>query len=227
MLGSVGILSRTRTRLAITAFIILLIGGLLGLRTLATFTAQTTNPNNVFGNTQMSMTNVAGTVVSGSDCSTATNSGTCATLFDASSTNFTAGGSDVSNTVTITYLGSITTGTFGLYAGNYSSAAASSSPLCTATDPASKINLQIKQGSTIIYPTSGTGYGTLADFAATYTDTGNLLALAGGTDGGGTANVWTANDSSVFTIKVNLDSSADYTYEGCQSAAGLVWYAAQ
>jgi len=223
MLGSIGMRSRTRTRLAITAFIILLIGGLIGIRTLATFTARTTNPDNVFGNAYMSMTNVAGTVVSGSNCATGTNDGTCATVFSDATTTFVPAAADKSNTVTITYLGNIDSATFGLYADNYTSKLVSSSAL----DPATKINLQIEQGSTIIYPVSGSGYGTLAGFAATYTGTGALLHLKGGTDGSGSTDVWTNNDNSVFTINVNLDTTADYTYEGCQSQTDLVWYTAQ
>ncbi len=197
------------------------------MRSLASFNAQTTNPNNAFGNSSLTMTNVAGTVVSGSNCSTGTNNGTCATIFSLSSTNFIPGAADKSNTVTITYLGSITTGTFGIYAANYSSKAAGSSSLCTATNPASKLNLQIKQGSTIIYPTSGSGYGTLSGFATTYSGTGAVLHLKGGTNGSGTTDQWVANDSSVFTINVNLDTTADNPYQGCQSQTDLVWYASQ
>ena len=51
--------------------------------------------------------------------------------------------------------------------------------------------------------------------------------LKGGTNGAGALNVWATNDSSVFTINVNLDTSADNTYQGCQSQADLVWYGAQ
>ena len=198
------------------------------MRTLATFNAQTTNPSNVFGDSTLTMTNVAGTVVSGSNCTSETYNGTCATVFSSSSTDLIPGAADKSNTITITYTGRITTGTFGLYAANYSSKASGSSPtLCTATNPASKLNLQIKQGSTIIYPTSGSGYGTLAGFATTYTGTGSLLHLKGGTNGSGSTDVWATNNSSVFTINVNLDSTADNPYQGCQSQADLVWYASQ
>src|SRR2546429_493702 len=76
----------------------------------------------------------------------------------------------------------------------------SSPALCTASDPASKLNVQVKQGSTIIYPTSGSGYGTLAGFAAAYTGTGAMLHLKGG---GGTVDQWVTNDSATFTINVN------------------------
>ncbi len=199
----------------------------MGARTLATFTAQTTNPTSAFGNSSLTMTNVAGTVVSGSNCSTNTNNGTCAMVFSSSSTNFIPGAADKSNTITITYTGTITTGTFGIYAANYTSKASGSSSLCTATSPGTKINLQIKQGSTIIYPTSGSGYGTLNAFATTYVGMGSVLHLKGGTNGSGTADQWAPNDSSTFTINVNLDSSADNTYQGCQSQTDLIWYASQ
>ena len=173
------------------------------------------------------MTNVAGSVVSGSDCSASTNNGTCATIFSAGTTSFTPGGADSSNTVTITYTDSITTVTFGFHVANYVSKAGSSSADCTAADPATKINLQILQGATIIYPTGGAGYGTLAGLATTYTGTGSLLHLDGGTNGSGAVDVWATSDSSAFTVNVNLDSSADNTYQGCHSGADLVWYAAQ
>jgi len=217
----------TRRKLTITSLVILLLAAAIGAGTFATFTALTTNPTNVFGNSTVTMTNVAGTVVSGSNCSTATNNGTCATVFNASTTSFTPGTADKTNTVTITYTGSVTTAAFGLYAANYSSTAGSSSALCTAANPGSKINLQVKQGSTIIFPTSGSGYGTLDAFATTYTGTGTLLHLKGGTDGSGSSNVWATNDNSLFTINVNLDTTADNTYQGCQSQTDLAWYASQ
>ena len=219
-----------KKKILLTVGVLLLIGSLLSAGTLATFTAQTTNPGNVLGNGTMTMTNVAGSVVSGSDCSTSTSNGTCATLFSAGTTGFVPGGADSTNTVTITYTGTITTATFGLHVANYASEAVSSPASCTAADPASKINLQIVQGSgpgTIIYPIIGSGYGTLANFATTYTGTGALLHLDGGTDGSGATDVWANGDNSLFTINVNLDASADNTYQGCLSEADFVWYAAQ
>lgn len=201
--------------------------------TFASFSAQTTNPANTFAAGTLTMTNVAGTAVSGTNCTTATNSGTCATLFAAGTagttglTNFKPGGSDVTNTVAITYTGSIPTGDFRLYTTSYATKGAGSSALCTATDPAAKLNLQIKVGSTIIYPTTGTGYGTLKEFATTYTSTSNGLQLKGGTNGAGSVGVWATDDAGTYTISVNLDSSADNPYQGCQSEASFNWYAVQ
>jgi hypothetical protein len=153
----------------------------LGGNSLASFTATTTNPNNVFTNATVAMTNVAGTVISGSNCTTATASGTCATLFGASNAgSLKPSTTDISNTATITYLGSVTTGDFRLYAQNYTSKTGSSSSLCTASNPASQIDLLISAGSStpaLVYPvqnttlssalTSGNSYTTLSVNATT------------------------------------------------------------
>ena len=193
----------------------------LGGGTFATFSAQTENGATFVGGT-VAMTNVAGTVVSGSNCATETTSGQCAAIFNA--TAIKPGAPDRTNTVTITYTGTITTSDFRLYASGYQSKGPSSSALCTAADPATKIDLQVKQGATIVYPTTGAGYGTLAGFAAAYTSSANGLQLKGAA---GTAGAWATNDAATFTISVNLDATADNPYQGCQSAATLNWYAAQ
>jgi hypothetical protein len=217
---------RAVVRLFIGLMALGLLSGFTGYGTFAAFSAQTTNPSNVLSTGTMLMTNVAGTVVSGTNCSTATSSGTCATLFNASTTAMKPGAADKSNTVTITYLGTITTASFGFYVTNYNTKGAGSGSTCTATDPATKINLQVRQGTLIIYPTGGSGYGTLAAFAAAYSSVGTMLHLKNGANGGGTLDTWVTNDSAVFTININLDSSADNTYQGCQSLADVVWYAA-
>ena len=149
--------------------------------TLANFTATTSNPTNTFQNGTVTMTNVAGTAISGTNCSTATNNGTCATLFSnaggsANTSNLKPGGSDTSNTATITYTGTITpTSDFRLYATNYTSKLGASSALCTAANPGSVLDLQVTVGAsgsaTVIYPsqaatlnsalTNGTAYTSL------------------------------------------------------------------
>lgn len=222
---------RSRNRIFFLVVIGLLAAGaalpLIGNGTGANFTATTTNGSNVFANGTVSMTNVAGTAIAGSNCSTASIAGTCATLFASSNTGFKPGGADVSNSATITYTGSITTSDFRLYAASYTSKAAGSGSFCTAANPGSKVDLQVLVGATVIYPTSGTGYGTLDGFATTYTSSANGLQLKGGTNGSGTAGVWANTNSGAYTINVHLDSTADNTYQGCQSQSDLVWYATQ
>lgn len=210
------------TKRILLSFAVLgLLGTGLGGTTFATFSASTSNAATFTGGT-VAMTNVAGTVVSGANCSTQTTNGTCATIFNAAAMK--PGAADQTNTVTITYTGTLGTSDFRLYATSYQSKTASSSALCTAVGPATKLNLQVKQGTTIVYPTGGVGYGTLDGFATTYTASGNGLQLKGA---GGTAGVWATNDAATFTINVNLDTTADNTYQGCQSQATIVWYATQ
>jgi hypothetical protein len=211
----------TAKRILMSFAVLGLLAGGLGGGTFSTFSAQTTNAATFVGGT-VAMTNVAGTVVSGTNCSTETTSGTCAVLFNA--TAIKPGAADRTNTATITYTGTLATSDFRLFATGYSSKGASSSALCTAVNPASKLNLQIKQGTTIVYPTAGVGYGTLDGFAATYTSSANGLQLKGGA---GTAGVWATSDASTFTISANLDGAADNPYQGCQSLATFAWYAAQ
>ena len=287
------------------------IGALLALTgaTMASFNAVTTNPSNVFANGTVALTDVAGTVISGSDCTTATTNGVCATLFGTGNTGFKPGGADAVNTATITYKGSLATSSFVLYASNYTSKTGASSASCTAANPASALDLQVAVGSsagteTVVYPVQsavlsgalssgtsytslsvaalpgpissgtaltlyryaggslssqqvtvsanaaagatavsvnsftanagyaagtqvlpGNGYGTLNGFSTTYSSSGTGLTLNGGVNGAGAAGVWNTNDNSVFDLKVHLDSTADNTYQGCQSQADLNWYA--
>lgn len=209
------------TRVVLSCAVLGLLGAGLGGTTFATFSASTGNAATFTGGT-VAMTNVAGTVVSGANCSTQTTNGVCATIFNASAMK--PGAADQTNTVTITYTGTLGTSDFRLYATSYQSKTASSSALCTAVGPAAKLNLQVKQGAAIVYPTGAAGYGTLDAFATTYTAAGNGLQLKGAA---GSAGIWATNDAATFTLSVNLDATADNTYQGCQSQATLVWYATQ
>jgi hypothetical protein len=208
-------------RLLLSLGVLGVLGAGLGGGTFATFSAQTENAA-TFASGTVAMTNVAGTVVSGADCADETTAGTCAAIFNA--TAMRPGAADRSNTATITYTGTMSTGDFRLYASGFETKAAGSSALCSATDPASKLNVQIKQGTTVIYPTAGSGYGSLAAFASAFSSAANGLQLKGEA---GTAGVWAEDDAATFTINVNLDGSADNPYQGCQSLATLVWSAAQ
>lgn len=210
--------------LAALAISAAMIGG-----TVASFNASLTNPGNVVSNGTVSLTNVAGTAVAGSSCAVETTSGACATLFSAGTTSLAPGGPDASNTVTVTYKGTLTTSAFVVYAGAYTSKSAGSSALCTAPNPGSQLQLQIKQGAAIVFPTPAQGgtYAPLDYFATTYTSPASGLSLKGGNNGSGSAGTWTTNDSSVFTISLNLPANTSNAYQGCQSTFELAWYAAQ
>ena len=215
----------TLQKILATIVVLGAVTSVIGATTFATFSAQTTNPGNTFKAGTVAMTNVAGSVVSGTNCSTETINGVCATLFTLA--GLVPGAAASSNTATITYTGTLTTSDFRLFATSYSTKTGASAAVCTATDPATKVDLQVKIGTTIIYPTSGSGFGTLAGFAAAYTTSANGLQLNGGTNGSGSAGIWATNDASTYTINVALNSTVDNTYQGCQSSATLNWYAAQ
>lgn len=213
-------------KLLLSLLVLGAISSLIGAGTFASFSALTTNAN-TFESGTVTMTNVAGNAVGGSsNCTTgaSTVSGTCAILFNAGSTNLAPGGSASTNTVTITYTGSLTTSNFGLYTSNYGENG-SSSELCTATNPGSKLNLII---------TVGTGgsptelfNGTLAAFNTARSGQGNALQLNGGAQGAGAAGVWSAGDAAQYNIAISLASDADNTYQGCQQDITFNWYAAQ
>src|SRR5687768_6317573 len=93
-------------RLLLSLGVLGLLSAGLGGGTFATFAAQTENAATFAGGT-VAMTNVAGTVVSGTDCTTETTAGTCAAIFNA--TAMKPGAADKTNTVTITYTGTLST----------------------------------------------------------------------------------------------------------------------
>jgi len=162
--------------------------GTLASGTLASFNAQTVNPNNTFQDGTVLMSNVAGSVISGSNCATATNNGTCATLFGAGNAgNLKPSTTDISNTATITYLGSLTTADFRLWAANYTAKTASSTAQCTA-------------------PSSGAGNpGTAMDLMVTVgAASPKLLYPAQNT----TTSAAIANGATVTTITVNATTAA-------------------
>lgn len=162
---------------------------------------------NAFGSQQLTMTNVAGAA---GDCTTAASGGVCATLFPAGA--LLAPGRTLSRQVTIGYHGGAPTHEFGVYATDYVSRAAASAAFCTAADPAAKLNLAISEAGRPLYN------GTLAAFAESHSSPETLLMVGGGR--------WTNGETATFDFSVSLDESADNSYMGCVSRAGLAWYAA-
>jgi len=208
--------------------------------TFATFNAQTANPATI-ANATVKMSNTVGTNLDAStNCTSGVADSTCKVIFTAnntdSNTSLTTGQTNLkpgdaipaTNSVTVQYTGSLTTSKFRLFRSAYASKAGSSSTLCTAVNPGSQLQFQVKQGSTTIYPVGGgaNDYGTLDDFATTYTTTANGLAIKGGTNGSGTADVWNTNDNTAFTFNVRL-AAVDNTYQGCQTTATFAFYAEQ
>jgi hypothetical protein len=213
-------------KILLSLLVIGAVASVVSAGTYATYGAQVTE-GGTFSAGTLTMTNVTGAGVAGSNCATSTTGSNCATLFSASTTALKPGGADRTNSLTIAYTGSLPTGAFGVYAAGYvSKGPGSNGAVCTASDPGAKIDLQILQGATVVYPASGSGYGTLKDFAATYNAPTSLLLLRGA-GGSGPLGRWATNDSSTFTLKAHLDAGADPSYQKCESLADFVWYAAQ
>lgn len=148
---------------------------------------------------------------------------TCEAIFSADTTGFVPGAPDKVNAVTLTYHSPQPARMVGLYAANFVARDAASNRHCTASDPAVKINLQILQGTEIVYPASGVGYGTLAQFAKDYGPGKAWLPLRSLRSFG--LGTWLTNDSTRLTFRANLDRSADNTYQGCISRSDFVWVA--
>lgn len=150
------------------------------------------------------LTNIAGQA---GDCTAPVRNAACATLFDGRDILF-PGGPAAQRAVTVTWHGGGRPASFlGLFVNNFSSRNARSQPACTAPDPASRLDLSIKEDSRLLYQ------GTLAAFARDHGSAPSALQAAG--------------DSGRFTIAVGLDEIADNSYMGCVSTADLVWTASQ
>jgi len=160
-----------------------------------------------FAGDQLTMTNVTG---SSADCTRPASGGVCASLFPAGTP--LSPGKTVSRQVTIGYHGGRTTSEFGLYATDFETKSAQSAAFCTATDPATKLDLLVRDGEEVLFS------GTLAEFAGLHSNPQSLLTVGGGQ--------WKKGTSATFTFSVTLDVSADNPYMGCVSTAGLAWYAA-
>jgi hypothetical protein len=162
------------------------------------------------------LTNLAG---SAADCTAPAANAVCASLFHGGAPLYPGGPAQTAS-VTIGYHAGTATSAFGVYLPIFASRASASAPMCSAADPASKLDLLITQGAHTVYQ------GTLADFALAHHDPASMLHLAGGHDGSGAIDRWANGDQSNFTIAVTLDSTAGNPYMGCVSSADIAWLAA-
>jgi hypothetical protein len=175
------------------------------------------------------MTNVAGTVISGSNCTSATASGTCATLFgSANAGSLKPSTTDISNTATITYLGSLTTSDFRLYAQNYTSKTGSSSSLCTASNPGSQIDLLITAGSSspaLVYPLQNTTLSSGLTSGSTYT-TLSVNATTAAIASGANLILYSAASNSYQQVTTSAAAAAGATSISVSSFTANAAYAA-
>lgn len=143
-------------------------------------------------------------------CAAPARDSVCATLFDGASP-LTPGGPAQVRQVRITYAGDRPAHTVGFYVAGFQSRSPRSLPVCTAADPADRLDVTISEGGRSLYD------GTLAGLAAAHGDAPGLLALPGR---------W-AGEGHTYTIAVRLDQAAGNPYLGCASTADFVWFADQ
>ena len=225
---------KTRSKILLSAAVVLVLAAGLGFGSLATFNAQTNNPGNVFshGTLVLSNTKQGGTAcLSTGGGNTNTNVNTaCDQLLNL--TVKKPGDSGTAN-LTLKNVGSINATTFKLF-----------SPACTSADsagesyhgtgsPCGLIQLYVQQWSDAAFSTplaclygGATGNTcnfsdttkTLGAFATTYSSSSNGLAIGSGLNAGASA---------YFTIGVQSPSTADNTYQGRQATQDFNWYIAQ
>lgn len=98
----------------------------------------------------------------------------------------------------------------GFYITGFRSRTPDSSPLCRATDPASKLILRVVEGRRLLVEQ------TLSRLAAIHHSPPTMLRLAGG---------WSPGTVRSFVVSVRLDASAGNEYRGCVSGADFTWFA--
>jgi hypothetical protein len=212
------------------------IGALAGAGTFATFTAQTTNPANIFANGTLVLSN---TVNTGSAClstgggnTDVNDNGSCSVAFNLSVQK--PGDSDTEN-LTLKNVGSLAATVLSTF-GTCTDGNSANETYHGTGNPCSEVQFYIQQYSDSARTTpSACLYGgttvantcdfsdtnqTLRGFATTYPNVGSgqsagPLAAAGGAD-----TKW-------FTIGVKLPSTADNTFQGRAATLALSWHITQ
>jgi hypothetical protein len=225
-------MSRQRKVLA-SVLLALGLAAVLGFSSFATWNAETDNPNNIFSDGTLVLSN---TKQGGSACLSTGGGATDTnvnTAFD-QLFNLTVKkpGDSGSANLTLKNVGSIDASTFKVF-----------SPACTnannsetyhgSGNPCSSIQLTLQRWTDNTFTTpSACLYGgatgatcnfsdttkTLSAFATAYPSSASGLAIAGGL---------AANASAYVTVAVQLPSTADNTFQGRQASLNFDWYVAQ
>ena len=145
----------------------------------------------------------------GAQCSSAGLTQVCSSLFDGGQALY-PGGPTESASLTLDYQGSRPAAQAGLFLQHFVSRAPTSSPTCTAADPAAMLRVTVvRDGSTVF--------------------DGSLSSLAGHADAAGMASIGrlAAGGTADVKVTVGMSREADNSYQGCVSKADFVWFAAE
>ena len=213
------------------------IGALAGAGTFAMFTAQTTNPDNVFANGTLVLSN---TVDTGQACLSTGGGNTdlnendgCDTAFDLSVR--APGDSDTTN-LTLKNEGTIDAAALKLYSGLCTDDDAEDEEFHGTGSPCGKVQLYVQQwsdddftvpldclygGETVANTCDFSNAAkTLATFVSDHTDLGEGLSA-------GPLEALGGNDTARITIGVQLPSDANNTFQGRAASLSLNWHITQ
>jgi hypothetical protein len=214
------------------------LGVLAGAGTFATFTAQTTNPDNVFANGTLVLSNEVDSL--GACLSTGAGTDTddneneaCDTVFDLAVR--APGDSDTTN-VTLKNMGSLAASNLVVFSGLCTDSDATGENYNGDGSPCSKIQIYIQKWTSALRDTPADClYGgetvantcdfsnaakTLATFVSDHTNLGEGLSAGGLAALGGADTAW-------FTIGVKLPTDADNTFQGRAATLALNWHITQ
>jgi len=225
-----------RKKILLSLGVVAGIGALAGAGTFATFTAQTTNPNNIFADGTLVLSN---TVNSGSAClstgggtTDVNNNGSCSVAFDLSVQK--PGDSDTEE-LTLENVGSLAASALNTF-GTCTDGNSAGETYHGTGNPCSEVQFYIQQwtsaardtvaaclyGGAVVSNTCGFSDATktLRDFVTVYPNSGSGLSAGGLAASGGADTAW-------FTIGVKLPSGADNTFQGRAATLALGWHITQ
>jgi predicted ribosomally synthesized peptide with SipW-like signal peptide len=211
------------------------IGVLAGGGTFATFTAQTTNPNNTFANGTLVLSNKVGSnaaCLSTGGGNTDTNSnGSCDTVFNLA---VKAPGDSSTANLTLKNMGSLAASALKVFSGSCTDADAAGENYHGTGSPCGAVQLYIQQYSDAFTTPSACLYGGASGSTCDFSDATKTLSafvtaypnLAGGLGAGALAASGGA-DTTWVTIGVKLPSTAGNNLQGRSASLALNWHIVQ
>jgi hypothetical protein len=220
-----------KAKILLTGAVVTALCGFTAAATVASFSAETTNPTNKFATGTLVLSNK---VASGTVCystaggSTDTNANTgCDNLFSLSVKK--PGDSSAAN-LTLKNEGSIAASALTLYTSACTDADATGESYHGTGSPCGKVQLTVQQWTDNTFTTPSAclyGGATVAN-TCDWSDTAKTLgAFATAHNGSGNAQslgALAAGSSTYFTISVKLPSTADNTFQGRSAAADFTWH---
>lgn len=221
-------------KVLLTVMVLGMATGVLGSGTFATFTAQTTNPNNTFvaGTLVLSNTKTGGTTCfsTGGGSTDSNSNSACESLFSA---NVRKPGESASQTLTVKNEGSLAASALKLFSTACGNANSTGESYFGTGLPCGKVQLYIQQYSDSSFTTpSACLYGGATGVTCDFSDTTKTLSAFQGaynsSSNGLTIGSGLAAGASVYVkVAVQLPSSADNSFQGRQASMDFNWFLSQ